>query len=55
MLVNKPLKKKEAEEKFKDKLQKELQAYIKNLKSEYEADTLELGQVAAAKYGRGDY
>ncbi|MCM0650198.1 Ger(x)C family spore germination protein [Clostridium swellfunianum] len=52
MLINKPDKKKEAEDKLKANLEKELRAFLENLKSEYKVDTLELGRVAAAKYGR---
>jgi Ger(x)C family germination protein len=52
MFIDKLQKKKEIEAKLKANLEKELQAYIENLKSEYKADTLELGRVAAAKYGR---
>jgi Ger(x)C family germination protein len=52
MLIEKPEKKEEIEAKIKANLEKELQDYIGSLKSEYKADTLELGRIAAAKYGR---
>lgn len=52
MLVNKPDKKKEVEAKLEGSLEKELHAYVESLKSEYKVDSLELGRVAAAKYGR---
>lgn len=52
MLIDKPEKKKEIEAKLKDNLQKELQTFIEEFKSKYKVDTLELGKIAVAKYGR---
>ncbi|NLM34517.1 MAG: Ger(x)C family spore germination protein [Clostridiales bacterium] len=52
LLINKPDKKREAEAMFAADLKQELEAFIKDLKHEYKIDTLELGRVAAAKYGR---
>jgi len=52
MLIDRPQKKKEIEAKLKDDLEEELQAFMESLKSEYKVDSLELGRVAAAKYGR---
>jgi Ger(x)C family germination protein len=52
MLIERPEKKKEVEAKLSDNLEKDLKAFIGELKSEYKVDALELGKVAAAKYGR---
>lgn len=52
MLIDKPLKNKEVEAKLAASLEEDLRAFIVTLKSEYKADSLELGRVAAAKYGR---
>lgn len=52
LLINKPQKKKEVEAKFAENLKEELERFVKELKTEHKIDTLELGRIAAAKYGR---
>jgi Ger(x)C family germination protein len=52
-LFSKPEKKKEIEGLLKDKLEKEAEEFLEKLKSEHKVDCLELGRIAAAKYGRG--
>ena len=52
LMIDKPGKKKEIEAKIAKNLKKELEGFIKELKTEHKVDALELGRIAAAKYGR---
>jgi Ger(x)C family germination protein len=52
-LFKKPEKKKEIESLLKDNLEREAKEFLEKLKSEHKVDCLELGRIAAAKYGRG--
>lgn len=51
-LINKPIKKKEIEYLLANNAEREAKLFLEKLKSEYKVDSLELGRVAAAKYGR---
>jgi hypothetical protein len=53
MLINKLEKKEEIERLLKENLEKEANMFVKKLQTEHKVDCLELGRIAAAKYGRG--
>jgi Ger(x)C family germination protein len=53
LLINKPEKKREVENLFEENLEKEAKEFLAELKSKHKVDCLELGRIAAAKYGRG--
>jgi Ger(x)C family germination protein len=51
-LISKPEKRKEVEGLLKNKLEKEAKEFLSDVRSEHKVDCLELGRIAAAKYGR---
>lgn len=51
-IISTPEKKKEIEAQFADQLKEELELFIRKLKTEHRVDSLELGRIAVAKYGR---
>lgn len=53
LLINKPGKKREVENLLEENLEKEAREFLTELKAEHKVDCLELGRIAAAKYGRG--
>lgn len=51
-IINNPKIQKNIEEKLAKKTKVDLEKYIQKIKSEHKVDCLELGRIAAAKYGR---
>lgn len=51
-IINSPQNQKKLEDKLSQKLKKNCDEFINKMKSEYKTDCLELGRIAAAKFGR---